>query len=90
MANTQQFRAEAQLVPLSYLHLGDYITGSEKIASCVRLSEDVQFSRVNCIAAIVRREDLGSIVVLTIDDGSDTISVRIFDNTIKIDSLSVG
>ena len=91
MATRLQLRAEAKLVPLSYLQLGDYITGNETIASYVRVSQEIQFSRVNCIAAVIRREDLGSIVVLTIDDGSDVITVRIFDSkSIQSDSISVG
>ncbi|MAG60952.1 hypothetical protein CL619_04150 [archaeon] len=90
MATKQSFRAEAKLVPLSYLYLGKYVVGNETSASYLKLENKEELIRINCVAAVVRREDLGSITVFTIDDGSDNISVRIFDKRKHIDSINVG
>ena len=90
MATKQNFRAQAKLVPLSYLHRGEYVTGSETSASYLKITNELELVRINCIAAVVRREDLGSITILTIDDGTDNITVRIFDGRAGIDTISVG
>ena len=87
MAVKQNFRAEAKILPLSYLHSGEYIVGNETANSYLKLKDNSELVRVNCIAAVVRREDLGTITILTIDDGSDNVSVRIFDKKKNITDI---
>lgn len=90
MVIKQNFRTEAKILPISYLHLGDYIVGNETANSYLKLIDGSELIRINCVAAVVRREDLGTITILTIDDGSDNVSVRIFDKKESINDINVG
>jgi RPA family protein len=90
MATKQNFRAEARIVPLSFLHSGTYIVGNETSTSYLKLIDQTELIRINSVAAVVKREDLGAITIFTIDDGSDNISVRFFEPRKILDNIAVG
>ena len=65
----------------------DFINGEEHNYLQV---DDQKISRINLIAAIVRKEKIGTITNMLLDDGSGKIIIRSFEENKKIEELKVG
>ena len=90
MVEQKSLRAIAKLVAISTLYTGQYITGNENAASVLRLDSGEEIIRINIIGTLVTREDLGSITIFRLDDGGDSINLRFFETSKKLDLLQIG
>ncbi len=90
MAEQKSLRAVAKHVTISTLYLGKYLVQQENSGSALQLDSGEEIIRVNIVGTIVMREDLGSITVLKIDDGRDSINLRFFDSPKALDVLQIG
>lgn len=77
-------------IPLKIIHQGEYIIEKEQEPNYLKLGEEFKIYRVNVIAVIINKEKIGMITNLLLDDGTDKITARIFEESKAIRTGEVG
>ena len=87
MEEKKKIKPFAAIVNIALINNGQFINQEEH--NYILINEQ-KIIRINLIAAIVRKEQIGTITNMLLDDGSDKIIVRSFEENKKIDELKVG
>jgi hypothetical protein len=87
---TQRVRSVACKVPLVAINKGKYIKENEGLSPNYIEIGELKFSRVNVIGVVVSLDaNNGTAQAMTLDDGTDKLSVRGFEQTIP-SSITMG
>lgn len=82
-------RHVAVKVCINHIIQGNFVENKES-SSYLETTTGEKLFRVNLMAAILGKEKTGSVTSLMLDDGSDQISLRFFEENEKINSLNIG
>jgi len=83
-------RNHAIKITIAQLIVGMYIQEIEQNPNYLLTKDNQKIYRLNVIATIIQKENVGTITNLTIDDSSGTIIARSFEENPKINTLNVG
>ncbi|MBI2102838.1 hypothetical protein HYT55_03295 [Candidatus Woesearchaeota archaeon] len=83
-------RQVACKIPLRLIHQGEYIIEKEQEPNYLKIGEEERIYRVNVIAVIINKEKIGMITNLLLDDGTDKIVARLFEESKAIRTGEVG
>ena len=83
-------RQVACKIPLQLIHQGEYIIEKEQEPNYLKTGEEEKIYRVNVIAVIINKEKIGMITNLLLDDGTDKIIARLFEESKAIRTGEVG
>ncbi len=87
MKNQRQI---ARKIILGTIINGEYIIEKEQEPNYLRMLPDLKIYRVNVIAIVVSKEKIGMITNLLLDDSSEKITARIFEENKAIRNVDIG
>ena len=83
-------RNQAIKITISELLLGTYIQENEQNPNYLLTKNNQKIYRLNVIGTIIQKELIGTITNILIDDGSDKIIIRSFEENKIIHTLNIG
>lgn len=87
MKNQRQI---ARKIILGTIINGEYIIEKEQEPNYLKILPDLKIYRVNVIAIVVSKEKIGMIINLLLDDSSEKITARIFEENKAIRNVDIG
>jgi RPA family protein len=91
MENKKDYvRQIAVKITIQKINRGNYIQTSEQEPNYLVSSDNQKIYRLNLFAIVLKKEELGSITNLLIDDGTGQITLRSFEDNKIIENLNIG
>ena len=87
---SKYFRYVAKKIIIKDIFLANYIQGTDNEPSQLVLNNDIKIFRINLIAIVIKKEIIGSITNVVLDDGSGNIIVRFFEENKAIEKTKIG
>ncbi len=87
---TQFKRHVAQKVSLATITSGTHIKEAEDAPNFLLTQENKKVYRINVMGIIISIEKTGSITSMLLDDSTDVMTLRFFEESSKINAISVG
>ncbi|MEW5897107.1 MAG: hypothetical protein AB1668_05415 [Nanoarchaeota archaeon] len=87
---SKYLRRPAAKTAIKELFLGEYVLGNEEITSHIITETGEKIFRLNIMATIVNKEKIGTITNFLIDDGSEKIILRLFEENKDAEKMNIG
>lgn len=89
-SDNKYLRRSAVKIFIKELFIGEYVPGDEETPSHLITHFGEKIFRLNIMAAIVNKEKAGTITNFLLDDNSEKITVRLFEENKTVENMNIG